>query len=244
MIFSAFKRSVHVCLTTPAIAGVSLAFLGLTQAAGLTTPITDGLRDSRYCEVISVTQKRLSFIVEVYNTLGFNDCPTDLWRTLDSKALAEQMHAKLIKLNGPRHWTLDAIQGSGISATSRTEEFGGIKMGLRATITTKLWQGTVGDKFFTPNKVNRKTVFHYKAGSPVFELVSPTGDVYMMQSYSQIVDSKLMMADLPRLAERLKLPAGWKYQTRNLTADYELKADGIAYVINDNLLNSYQRRQK
>ena len=117
-------------------------------------------------------------------------------------------------------------------------------MGLRATIKTKLWQGTVGDTFYAPNEVKRETVWHYKAGQPVFELISPTGDIYVMQSYAQIVDPKLSFADLPKLGERLKLPAGWKYQTRTLTADDAVKANGLAYVVNDDMYNSYQRRAK
>jgi hypothetical protein len=129
-----------------------------------------------------------------------------------------------------------------MSAGGETANFGGIESTLRATINTKIWQGTVGNKFYTPNKVRRQTVFTFKSGSPVYELTSPAGEVYMMQSYAQIVDKTLSADDLPHLGERLKLPPGWKFQTRTLTSDYALKADGLAYVINDDLYNSYQRR--
>jgi len=115
---------------------------------------------------------------------------------------------------------------------------------LRATLSTKLWQGSVGDKFYTPNVVKRTTVFHYRAGRPVYELVSPKGEVYMMQSYTQIVDATLTMDDLPKLGERLKPPKGWTFRTRVLTDDYALTADGTAYVINDEMYNSYQRRPR
>ena len=37
------------------------------------------------------------------------------------------------------------------------------------------------------------------------------------------------------------LPDGWAYQARVLTEDSELKVDGLAYLINDNLYNSYQK---
>ncbi len=66
----------------------------------------------------------------------------------------------------------------------------------------------------------------------------------MMQSSAQIADPKLSLDDLPRLGERLQLPAGWKYQTRALDRDYALTAEGMAYVINDDLYNPYQRRPK
>lgn len=229
---------------------VSLLALAVAPATWAQSPpsaaptMREGLRDARYCEVISVARKGLTFTVEVYNTLGLNDCPAAPWSALNDKALAKQQNVTAIKLNGPRHWVLDGIEGRGVSATGKTVDFGGVKMGLRATITTKLWQGTVGDKFYTPNKVKRETVWHYKAGQPVFELISPTGDTYVMQSYAQIVDPKLSLADLPRLGERLKLPKGWKYQTRSLTANDAVKANGLAYVINDDMYNSYQRRAK
>lgn len=202
----------------------------------------ENLRNTRYCEVLAITRHLLTYTVKIYNTLGLNLCPVALWSALDAKALAKEDKLTLVKLNGPRYWTLDAIEGSGMSAGGETANFGGIEATLRATIKTKIWQGTVGNKFYTPNKVRRETVFTFKAGSPVYELTSPAGEVYMMQSYAQIVDKTLSVDDLPHLGERLKLPPGWKFQTRTLASDYALKADGLAYVINDNLYNSYQRR--
>jgi hypothetical protein len=63
-----------------------------------------------------------------------------------------------------------------------------------------------------------------------------------MQSYSQIVNPNLGMSDLATLGNQLKLPAGWQYQNRLLDQDLSLIANGIAYVLQDNLSNSYQRR--
>lgn len=202
------------------------------------------LRNVRYCEVITVRRERLTLNVEVYNTLGLNFCPAGEWAKLDAKALAKQRGLTAVKLNGPRYWTIDAIEAKGATANGKIADFGGVPMVLRATLATKLWQGSVGDKFYTPNTVKRTTVFHYKAGWPVYELVSPKGEVYMMQSYAQIVDPKLSIANLPKLGERLKLPKGWRFQTRLLEADCALTAEGVAYVINDELYNSYQRRMQ
>jgi hypothetical protein len=207
-------------------------------------PAPAELRDWRYCEVIPVFQAGLTLHVEVYNTLGLNDCPADAWARLDAAALAKQLGARLVKLNGPRHWVIDRIAGSGPTASGKVADFGGIQMKLVGTLQTKLWQGTVGDKFYTPNEVHRNTVWTYRAGRLVYELVSPQGEVYMMQSYAQIADPGLTLAGLEQLGSRLKLPAGWLYRTRKLDADVELKAEGLAYVINDDLYNSYQRVTK
>jgi len=230
---------------TASLAAMTLAAALLTQAVAqdaskLSVPAE--LRNVRYCEIIAVKRTRLTLDVEVYNTLGLNFCPADAWAKLDAKALAKERKLTAVKLNGPRYWTIDKIEAQGATASGKIEDFGGVPMVLRATLSTKLWQGSVGDKFYTPNTVKRTTVFHYKAGREVYELVSPKGEVYMMQSYAQIADATLTMEDLPKLGERLKLPKGWTFRTRVLSEDYALKADGTAYVINDEFYNSYQRR--
>ncbi|HVX34781.1 MAG TPA: hypothetical protein VHC71_01020 [Hyphomicrobium sp.] len=200
------------------------------------------LRNVRYCEILTMTRHRLAFDIKVYNTLGQNFCPEDQWRKLDAKALAKELNVSRVNLNGPRYWTIDAIKASGETAAGETRDFGGIAMTRRATLRLRLWQAKQGG--YRVNTIRRNTAYLFKAGKPVYELVSPKGDVYMMQSYSQIVDPKLSIDDLPNLGARLKLPKGWKFQTRVLDADYTLKAEGTAYLVQDDLFNSYQRRGK
>jgi hypothetical protein len=204
--------------------------------------IPDDLRNVRYCEVLTMTRHRLTFDINVYNTLGLNFCPAEQWAALDAKALAREFKVSAVKLNGPRYWTLDAIKASGETAAGRTETFGGIAMTQRATLKLKLWQAKEGG--YRVNTIRRNTAYLFKAGRPVFELVSPKGEVYMMQSYAQIVDPKLSYDDLPKLGARLKLPKGWRYQVHTLTADYTLTANGTAHLVQDDLFNSYQRRGK
>ncbi|MBC7971274.1 MAG: hypothetical protein H7Z11_14335 [Verrucomicrobia bacterium] len=199
------------------------------------------LRDFRYCEVLPVFRDRLTLTVEVYNTMGLNDCPADLWAKLDADALSQQYGSTATKLNGPRYWVFNQTTAGSETAAGKVVDFGGIEMKLLAKLETKLWQGSVGDKFFTPNEVQRTTSFFYRAGNLVYELISPEGEVYRMQSYAQIADPALTIADLETLGTRLELPQGWKYQARVLEADSELSADGLAYVISDNFYNTYQK---
>ena len=63
-----------------------------------------------------------------------------------------------------------------------------------------------------------------------------------MQSYSQIENPALTMNDLPDLNKQLKLPKEWVYRSRVLDQNLSLVANGVAYVLQDNLSNSYQRR--
>jgi hypothetical protein len=204
--------------------------------------VSQELRDVRYCEIIPVTRKGRTLTAWVYNTLGLNDCPAAEWDVLTEEQVNEAYGSVSAKLNGPRYWVIDKLVASGSSATKQRFTFGGIEMELRADIDTKLREDTVGEEFYAPNEVQRDTVYTYKAGRPVYELTSPEGDVYIMQSYAQVKDKSLTIDDLASLGDKLSLPEGWKYSTRTLTEDYDLVTTGLAYVINDDLYNSYQRR--
>jgi hypothetical protein len=204
--------------------------------------VPEELRDVRYCEVIPITQKGRELTAWIYNTLGLNDCPAAEWDALTVEQVNEAYGSVSAKLNGPRYWVIDKLVASGLSTTGESFNFGGIEMKLRATIDTKLREGTVGEEFYVPNEVQRDTVYTYKAGKPVYELTSPDNDVYIMQSYAQIKDKSLTIDDLASLGSKLSLPEGWTYSTRTLAEDYELVTNGLAYVINDDLYNSYQRR--
>ncbi len=204
--------------------------------------VSGELRNVRYCEIIPVTRKGLKLTSWVYNTLGLNDCPAAEWEALTEEQVNEEFGSVAAKLNGPRYWVIDKLVGSGSTAAGETFTFGGIEMALRAKLETKLREGTVGEQFYVPNEVQRETVYTYMAGKPVYELTSPEGDVYIMQSYAQIKDKNLTIDDLASLGSRLSLPEGWTYSTRTLDEDYELVTTGLAYVINDDLYNSYQRR--
>ena len=62
-----------------------------------------------------------------------------------------------------------------------------------------------------------------------------------MQSHSRIIDADLEIESLSSLGERLELPEGWTFSTRVLDEDYYLVSDGKAFVIQDDLANTYQR---
>ena len=95
---------------------------------------------------------------------------------------------------------------------------------------------------YTPLSVLRSNVWKFKREKEIYELTDPEGHVYVMQSYSQIVDPDLQESDLSSLGERLDLPPGWSFSSRVLDENLELVADGEAVVVQDNLTNTYQRR--
>lgn len=229
------------------LAACSSADSGSESNAQSGGTVSDQLRDARYCEIIPVTRDKATIVSEVYNTLGLNDCPADAWVQITEEMINEEYGSIQSKLNGPRHWMMDQIIGQGSSVESPKFTFGGesgIEMQRRGVIETKVGEDTVGEAYYVPNQVERDTVFVYAAGEPVFELTDPDGQIYMMQSYSQIVDPNLTYDQLADLGGRLALPEGWSFSTRVLDEEFRLTTeatDGVAYVINDDLLNSYQR---
>ncbi|MFL5865438.1 MAG: hypothetical protein ACJ780_32500 [Solirubrobacteraceae bacterium] len=123
----------------------------------------------------------------------------------------------------------------------KTFTFGGIATSLRATIVTPVGTPTVGNQFYVPNTVQRQTVYTFNSGQPIYELIDPDNNVYVMQSYAQIVDPKLTINQLPALGHALSLPRGWRYREQRRRHSLQLTASGVAHVVNDNLADSYQR---
>jgi hypothetical protein len=74
----------------------------------------------------------------------------------------------------------------------------------------------------------------------MFELVDPDGRRWVMQTWSQTVDNALSIDDLPGLASRLTLPAGWAYESRTPTNPLRVDTRAQeAQVTQDDFANSY-----
>ena len=189
----------------------------------------------RYGEVMLVRVTESGPEAAVYNSFPLNDCPAELWDLLDAEKIAKENGVAAALLNGPRYWLMSSIEkhAAGPQATAK---FGGIDMIEQAVV--KL--SSMNPAPYSVNTVDRKAVFTFDAGRPVFELVDPDGQRWVMQTWSQIVDKDLTLDDLPGLASRLHLPVGWSYQTRTLS--HPLRIDTTtrdAHVTQDDLTNSY-----
>ena len=189
----------------------------------------------RYGEVLLVTVGESGPEATVYNTFPLNDCPAQLWDKLDAEALAKENGAVAALLNGPRYWLMSSIDKVA-GGPQEHKTFGGIEMIRQATVQL----ASQNPAPYSVNKVARHTVFHFDAGRPVFELVDPNGQRWVMQTWSQIVDTKLGLADLPGLGRRLNLPEGWRYETRVLTERLSVDTSTQdAHVMQDDLTNTY-----
>ena len=189
----------------------------------------------RYGEILLVRVGDSGPQATVFNSFPLNDCPEELWSKLDAEAIARENDAQMVLLNGPRYWLMSQIdKPSGTEQEKRS--FGGIEMLRQATVQLS----SMSPAPYTVNRVDRKALFTFDAGRPVFELVDPDGRRWVMQTYSQTVDKSLSLDDLAHLANRLKLPAGWSYESRTLASPLRVDTRGQdAEVTQDDLANSY-----
>lgn len=193
------------------------------------------LRGKRYGEILLVSVGADGPEATVYNTFPLNDCPAELWSQLDAAALAKEHGAAAALLNGPRYWLMDTIEKD-MGGEREITTFGGIDMLRQATVALS----SMNPAPYSVNEVDRRAVFVFAAGQPVFELIDPAGRRWVMQTWSQTVDPTLTLDDLPGLAARLTLPDGWAYETRIL--ERPLRVDTSTHrasVIQDSLANSY-----
>jgi hypothetical protein len=189
----------------------------------------------RYGEVLLVTPGEAGPQATVYNSFPLNDCPAELWSALDAHTIATEHGAAAALLNGPRYWLMNAIEKEP-QGPQITKTFGGIEMIQQATVLLS----SMNPAPYLANKVNRHTVFVFNAGQEIYELIDTQGQHWVMQTWSQVSDPNLSRGDLPGLAGRLDLPAGWTYQSRVLTSDLRVDTRSrAAQVLQDNLTNSY-----
>lgn len=197
------------------------------------------IRNARYCEILTVALKRGKLVASVYNTLGLNECPDDVWNAMDVNAIRKQFGAAQVLMNGPRYFIMDQIIANGATQSGETVTIGGLGFTKRAEVELAL--NMMKSVPYQVRDIQRDTQYVFKKGELVYQLVAADGQVYVMQSYSLQIDSTLTMDALTTLADRLHLPEGWKYQVVTLDKDLILSANGVAHIIQDDLENSYQR---
>lgn len=195
------------------------------------------MRGVRYGEVLAVHARGDKLFAEVWGTQLLHDCPADWWNTLNAGELAEELGALMVKLNGPRYWTLDGF-GTKVDVVEPViREVRGMPMRRIAEV-------ELGDNPaavpYTERHVNRGAVFFFDAGRKVHELVDPTGRNFVMQAYCVGVDSTLTVESLDSLGQRLSLPDGWSFRTRTLDEDLVVDTTAhVATVVQDELENTY-----
>jgi len=209
-----------------AAAALILGSTSLAQAEEglLKSDTINNTRDMRFCEILVVKARG----IEVYNTTGVSNCPAQDWNVLNLRKIRRQFHAFKVEKNGPHFWMMDSQTVSFGTKAS----FGGVdaRWVARLPLLTALEAATGSKpyKVFTPKKTQKMV---YARGKPVYELVDPDGNVYVLQAHEQ----KFSIDTLAKLGEMLNLPSGWKFRTRDLSEDLilDLKSDETIYAVGD-----------
>ena len=242
----------HSCASFVATAIVPLCLSFLLGACGdssstSTSELPAELRDYPYCEVIPDTVSGDIVTEYVFNTLPFGPCPVKKFETITADDIIDAYNAAYganstaATVNGPRHWVLDTLTATGgVTKSGDTLTVDGIEFGLVGELQTGVGQPTVGSVSYAVNTVERDTIYVFKKGLLVFELTDPSGNVYVMQSYSQEIEPSLSLATLPDIGPDIGLPEGWTYTSRRLTEDLTLTASGSTQIVNDSYANTYQ----
>ena len=214
-----------------------------------TTPVTEvskadalypnGIRDVRYCEIAVLKKVAADFVLDVWNTMGFSECPQADWDAIKApEAAAAQGGIAAIK-NGPRYWTIDRVT-TDLVKTADTTTYGVLEMFKGTSI--NFGPTMPVQTPYTIREIPRETVFSFEAGSRVYEVTDDAGHTYAMQSYAQIIDPTQTIDKLENLGSVLKLPTGWTFESKVLDAPLDVPTtNGIAYVVQDELQNTYQR---
>jgi hypothetical protein len=215
--------------------GLCILFFTLGAHAGA----LGNLRGARYCEVLLLKK---SFEAEVYNTLGLNDCPVALWSHLSKQKIKQENDARVVELNGPRYFMMDEMKDTSLISRER-KSFDGLSMRLAGIVHVKM-SAFLDRQTYQTHEVDRHTTWVYRAGRPVYELISPEGDVYVMQSYS-VQYHYQNKNTLASLGKNLKLPPAWRFRTGLLKKTSEVTAaHNKAVVIQDDYRNTYQLASK
>jgi hypothetical protein len=199
--------------------------------------VISDMRNVRYGEVLAIYARDNVLEAEVYGTQMLNDCPAELWETLDAPTIAAELGALGVKLNGPRHWCLDGLGTKVAPVEPVLRDFNGLTMRRIAVVPLGAESGASP---YTVRNVDRGAQFFWDAGKEVHELVDPDGTAYVMQAFCIGVDSSLRLDNLHELKNKLQLPSGWAFRTRVL--EEEMISDttaNLAVVIQDELENTY-----
>jgi hypothetical protein len=218
-------------------AAVLLTGCGASQGSADAGP--GDVRNSRYCEVLVGFLSGSAVNIDVYSTVGLNDCPENQWSTITTDEVTGEFAADVVILNGPRYWTIDGFGDSMLLNTTPTM-IGGLEMRQAGAIATQLSEVSAMEAPYALHTITRNSEFIWHTGQPVFQLVAPSGDVYTMQSYSLQKEPQQTIDSLAGLGAMLTLPAGWTFRTMTLTAEIDAKATNeMATVTQDNYDNTY-----
>jgi len=238
-------------LIVASLISASAAMAAYPVSSGPTYP--PDMFNYQYCEVLLQVPNSPSGL-PVFNTTGYNTCP--YYSTLTGQAIIDSYNATYypgnpyglpsgatgILLDWPRNWIYD----QGVSKPAGTTEYLVLDVpepnGPVTTFGFAAFNTDISGLAYAQSNVVRDATWTYFANNVIFELLDPSGNLYVMQSYARFVDPTLTYNELQDLAYMnsvLDLPTGWSYSSKKLTQQFDNISEGNAILIQDDLGNSY-----
>ena len=213
----------------------------------------ENFRGKHHCEVLIMNRPAdgPGGAGNYYDSLGVvDDVPDEefdaRFRALDPEDLRREYGGDAVRFNGPRRFLADRFTAEAFDG-GKVSMVGPIPMYLYGTFVAPDFDAFIAGKQtpYVETVSRRTTTWFFEAGSEVYELVSPEGIVFVMQSASLGVDPDNAVDRLPSLGEHLALPAGWTYRARTLGEELVMRAtyedDPPNTIVLDELENNYQR---
>ena len=203
---------------------------------------------SRYAEIFLVGGNGLTknLKANVYNTLLLNgyteankdSAPQALAEAFNPEQVKKENHVLGSKLNGPKRWMLDWIE----VPVGTERDFCGLKACWVAELSLKGMNLKDESKMsYHPTTVQRKTKFGYNQGTTAHLIDDADGNTWIMKGFNEGLNPAMSYEQaVATLANRLTLPAGWKFRDKVLEQDLVLIPEtGTARIMPDNLFNVY-----
>lgn len=188
----------------------------------------------RYCEIV-YSKDYMDFYV--YSTHSVNQCPQPWWKTLNQKVITKHLGASYVFLNGPRIWVADEISNFN---PSKKVTINGANLPQVASFHSNLQSLLKRHGPFVDYEVKRPQIYHFHAGSKIYELVNPKGQVYVLNSIS-LKHRTQSLEHLEQLASQIKFPQGWKFKSGTINSELKLgPTNQDIHVVMDEFDNTYQ----
>jgi len=212
----------------------------------------------QYCEVLLKVPNSPSGL-PVFNTTGYNTCPD--YSALTGQAVIDSYNATYYPgnpyglpsgatgfiLDWPRNWIYD----QGVSKPTGATEYLILDVPYprvtgvpTTTFGFAAFNTNIGGLAYTPSNVERDATWTYFANNLIFQLLDPSGSLYVMQSYARFVDPNLTyenLKDVAYMTGQMGLPPGWKYSVAQLAQQFDNISEGNAILLQDALGNSYMK---
>ena len=163
----------------------------------------------------------------------------DDYKKIDPEKLARELEVDKCAVNSGRFWMMDEVDYAG----GDTVDFHGVKMNWAGDMTGAEMIAQF-QSAYVPSLIKRDTIWTWHKGKPVHLLREPGGPVWVLQEYTNAVDSSLTPDNLNTVGSKLKnLPKGWTFETKVLTENLSLdtgRAGGWAAILRDDLHCTYQ----